>query len=120
MKTDSRPCRTAITTMIGMATVALALAGCSKTEPTAATTPTPPPVTSSPTETADGDVTSNVKTALLRAPETKGADINVVTLKGDVRLIGVLDDQAQIDSAIRIARATEGVHSIHDELSVRK
>jgi hyperosmotically inducible protein len=43
-----------------------------------------------------------------------------VTLKGDVRLIGVLDNQLQIDEALRIARASEGAHTIHDELTIRK
>lgn len=50
----------------------------------------------------------------------KGTDITVVTLKGDVRLTGVLDSQAQIDEALRIARAAEGAHTIHDELTVKK
>jgi hyperosmotically inducible protein len=61
-----------------------------------------------------------VKTALLQAELLKGADITVVTLKGDVRLTGVLDSQAQIDDAIRISRAAEGAHTIHDELTLKK
>ena len=102
------------------AIVGICLAGCDKPVPTAATTPTPAPVSSATSETADGDVTSNVKTALMRDTGFKGEDISVVTLKGDVRLTGVLDNQSQIDSAIKIARATEGVHSIHDELTIKK
>jgi hyperosmotically inducible protein len=50
----------------------------------------------------------------------KGFDIQVVTLKGDVRLIGVVANQAQVDEAIKIARAAEGGHTIHDELTVKK
>jgi osmotically-inducible protein OsmY len=61
-----------------------------------------------------------VKTALHQAELLKGADITVVTLKGDVRLTGVLDSQAQIDDAIRIARAAEGANTIHDELTLKK
>lgn len=114
MKTPTALIRAGVTAAI----VGFCLAGCSKPVPTAATTPTP--VTSASSETADGDVTSNVKTALMRDTGFKGADIAVVTLKGDVRLTGVLDNQSQIDSAIKIARATEGVHSIHDELTIRK
>ncbi len=107
-------------TGVSAAIVAICLTGCSKPEPTAATTPTPAPASSTTSETADGDVTSNVKTALMRDTGFNGAGISVVTLKGDVRLTGVLDNQSQIDSAIRIARAADGVHSIHDELTIRK
>jgi osmotically-inducible protein OsmY len=69
---------------------------------------------------ADVDVSSNVKTALLRDEGLKGFDIQVVTLKGDVRLIGVVDSQAQIEDAIRIARAADGAHAIHNELTIKK
>ena len=64
-------------------------------------------------------MTEHVKTALLQNESLKGFDISVVTLKGDVRLIGVLDSQAQIDEAIKIARASDGAHTIHDELTIR-
>ena len=69
---------------------------------------------------ADIDVTTNVKTALLQDAALKGFDIGVVTLKGDVRLVGVLDSQAQVDTAVKLARAAEGAHTIHDELTVKK
>lgn len=91
--------------------------GCSK--PTA-TTSTMAPGPAAESNVADIDVTTHVKTALLQDEVLKAFDIQVITLKGDVRLIGVLDNQAQIDSAIKVARAAEGAHSIHDELSIRK
>jgi hyperosmotically inducible periplasmic protein len=69
---------------------------------------------------SDIDVTEHVKTALRLNESLKGFDINVVTLKGDVRLIGMLDSQAQIDEAIKIARASDGTHSVHDELTIKK
>ncbi|MFY7863683.1 MAG: BON domain-containing protein [Roseateles sp.] len=69
---------------------------------------------------SDLDVTEHVKTALQSDPALKGFDIQVITLKGDVRLIGVLDSQAQIDETLRIARAAEGSHSIHDELMLKR
>ena len=43
----------------------------------------------------------------------------VVTTKGDVRLTGVVQSQVQIDTALRIARAAEGGHTIHDELTIK-
>jgi osmotically-inducible protein OsmY len=32
----------------------------------------------------------------------------------------MLDSQAQIDQAIKIARASDGAHTIHDELTIKK
>lgn len=69
---------------------------------------------------SDIDVTEHVKTALKQNDSLKSFDISVVTLKGDVRLIGMLDSQAQIDEAVKIARASDGVHAVHDELTIKK
>ena len=88
----------------------LLVAGCSK----------PPPATAATGNVADADVSEHVKTALQQNDSLKGFDITVVTLKGDVRLIGMLDNQAQVDDAIKIARAADGAHSIHDEFTIRK
>ncbi|MEO8298816.1 MAG: BON domain-containing protein [Burkholderiales bacterium] len=93
-----------------------ALGGCSKS-PVIDT-----PATSAPTATnnvVNIDVINHVKTALLQDAVLKDFEINVITLKGDVRLIGMLATQAQIDAAITIARAAEGVHSIHNELTLK-
>ena len=68
---------------------------------------------------SDNDVSENVKAALLKSESLKVLGINVVTRKGDVRLIGMLDSQAQKDEAIRIALASNGAHTIHDELTVK-
>jgi osmotically-inducible protein OsmY len=112
--------------------VALAAAGCSKApemalaQPAAAasagagTTTAPATTTTATTNVSDVDITEHVKTALQQAASLMGTDIAVVTTKGDVRLTAVLDNQAQIDDALRIARAADGAHSIHDELTLRK
>lgn len=68
----------------------------------------------------DMDVSEHVKTALRQSESLKGFNIIVVTLKGDVRLTGVVNSQAQIDEAIRLARAADGAHSVHDELTLKK
>ena len=65
-------------------------------------------------------VTTRVKTALLADASIKSLDITVVTLKGDVQLSGFVNDQNQIVQAVRLARGVEGVHSIHNELMVKK
>jgi osmotically-inducible protein OsmY len=89
--------------------------GCSKQPEVPAPTPT-----ASVANVSDIDVTEHVRTALRQSDMLKGFDINVVTLKGDVRLIGMLDNQAQVDEAIKIARASDGTHAIHDELTIKK
>jgi osmotically-inducible protein OsmY len=103
---------------LGMAAVSLwTIAGCSKPPgPTAAA----PAVVAVADNVNDVDVTTNVKTALQRDDALKAFDIGVVTLKGDVRLTGAVDNQGQIDAALKIARGADGVHSIHDELTVKK
>ena len=68
----------------------------------------------------DSDINEHVKTALNQNEALKGFDIQVVTIKGDVRLIGVVDTQNHIDEALKIARAAEGAHSIHNELIIKK
>ena len=87
--------------------------GCSKPPESAAPTPA---ITSSVGNVSD----EHVKTALQQSELLKAFDINVVTLKGDVRLIGMLDNQAQVDEAIKIARAADGAHTIHDELTLKR
>ena len=91
--------------------------GCNKSPEPAAAAPAPIEAAAN---IPDADVTTNVKTALQQNDALKGFDITVITLKGDVRLMGVVNTQAQIDEAIRIARAANGAHTIHDELTVKK
>ena len=82
---------------------------------------TPTPVTSTASSNvADADVTEHVKTALNQNQSLKGFDIKVVTLNGDVRLTGIVDSQAQIDDAIKVTRASDGAHTIHNELTIKK
>ena len=95
----------------------IGLGGCSKAPDMMAANPAAP---SAAANVSDADVTEHVKTALRQTESLKGFDIAVVTTKGDVRLTGMLDSQAQIDETIRVARAADGAHTIHDELTVRK
>jgi len=96
-----------------LAASALLLIGCGRPPASAAADP-------SGANVADNDVTTNVRTALGQDAALKGFDIGVVTLKGDVRLTGVLNEQAQIDEAVRTARSAAGAHSVHDELTLKK
>jgi osmotically-inducible protein OsmY len=105
-----------LTKAIAVAVMVL-LSGCGKPPET----PVSMPATSAPAgNVADSDITEHVTTALYQNDTLKGFNIAVVTLKGDVRLTGVLDTQAQIDDALKIARTADGAHTIHDELTLKK
>jgi hyperosmotically inducible periplasmic protein len=104
----------------GAAVACLALLGCGKADTPATAQSTLPDTPTIVGNVVDVDVTEHVKTALQSNDALKGFDIRVVTLKGDVRMTGTLDTQAQKDEAIGIAKAAEGVHSIHDEIVVKQ
>ena len=109
--------------LIAALSATLLAAGCS--QPPAPMVPTAPVAAMPAASTAmanvsDTDVTEHVKTALNQDDALKGFNITVVTTNGDVRLNGIVDTQAQIDQALTIARAAEGAHAIHDELTIRK
>lgn len=81
---------------------------------------TPAPAASAAANVSDADVTNHVKSALNGEPGLAGLNITVVTTKGDVRLMGVMQSQAQIGTAVRVARVSEGAHTIHNELTVKQ
>jgi hyperosmotically inducible protein len=68
----------------------------------------------------DGVITTKVKSALLEDPGVKSFDIAVVTRKGEVQLSGFVDNQAQIDQAIAVARKVDGVTNVGNEMSIKK
>ncbi|SHK67145.1 BON domain-containing protein [Marinobacter antarcticus] len=76
--------------------------------------------TSNAANVADADVTKNVKKALQGDVALNGFDINVTTRKGDVRLVGVLDTQRQIDTAIKLTQGADGFHTLNNELTLKK
>lgn len=101
--------------MAAAVTTTLVMGGCGKSQQS-----NTPAASAAVGNVSDTDVTEHVKTALQQNDRLKGFNITVVTLKGDVRLIGAVDNQAQIDEATKIARAAEGAHTIHDELTIKK
>ena len=68
----------------------------------------------------DGIVTARVKSALFADPGVKGIDVAVVTRKGEVQLSGFVDNQAQIDRAVEIARGIEGVRAVSNQMSIKQ
>lgn len=47
-------------------------------------------------------------------------DDSVVTRKGEVQLSGFVDGQSQMDHAVMVALAVEGVSGISNEMSIKK
>ncbi len=72
------------------------------------------------TPAEDRNITSRVTAGLSADPQVGQYNISVVTLKGEVVLGGPVDRQAQIDSALRVARGVEGVRDVRHVMHVRK
>ncbi len=68
----------------------------------------------------DGIITTKVKAALIGDEVIKSTDIAVVTRKGEVQLSGFVNSQTQIDRALMIAKAIEGVSNVSNEMSIKK
>lgn len=66
----------------------------------------------------DATITASIKTALLGDSRTKGFDINVDTLKGHVTLRGGADSWPAKTAASEIARKTDGVVAVDNQLIV--
>jgi osmotically-inducible protein OsmY len=105
-----------------MAAAALA-AGCDRTpsQPTAATT-VGEKVDKAVVKTADTvkDValTATIKSELARDPSLSALSINVDTTAGRVLLKGKAPDSAAVERATAIARGTDGVVSVDNQLTV--
>jgi hyperosmotically inducible periplasmic protein len=66
----------------------------------------------------DSVVTTRVKAALVGDPVTKARQIEVETFRGTVQLSGFVDSGAEKSRAAEIARSTEGVQSVKNNLEV--
>ncbi len=104
-------------TAVATALAASLLVACNKApEPTA---PTPASSGTVGTQIDDAVITSNVKAALLGEPDIKSLDISVDTSKGEVKLTGLVDNQAQIDQAALVATRASGTTSVRNELRIK-
>lgn len=68
----------------------------------------------------DSVITTKVKTALLADADVKGMDISVDTTQGEVMLSGFVTNQTQIDKAIQVAQAVEGVKKVDNRMTVKQ
>lgn len=101
---------------IGAAVIALSVAGCTKPADTAAA---PAPSTSVGTVIDDSVLTAKVKSALLADPDVKSFDIKTESRKGEVQLSGYVDSQAQVDRALGVVRAIEGVTGVDNKIALK-
>jgi hyperosmotically inducible protein len=70
-------------------------------------------------EVKDSDVTSRVQMELLADESLSRLELSVLTRKGDVLLMGVVDNQNYINDVNTLVRNVEGVHTLHNHLSVQ-
>ena len=90
--------------------------GCSQSSDVAGA---PSPSTTIGTEIDDSVVSTRVKSALLADPDIKGFDFKIATRKGEVQLSGFVDNQPQIERALVVVHAIEGVKSIDNKVSLK-
>ena len=67
----------------------------------------------------DTVITGKVKTAILGEPTLKSAEINVETFKGVVQLSGFVSSQANINTAVVVAKNVGGVTSVKNDMRVK-
>jgi hyperosmotically inducible protein len=115
MKTFRYPLIISVALAASMATL---IAGCNRQD----ATPPGVPATASTTvgtEIDDTVVTAKVKSALLGDQDVKGYDIKVATRKGQVQLSGFVDNLSQVERAITVARAVEGVKDVENSMTLK-
>jgi len=67
----------------------------------------------------DTAITAKVKTAIFEQPTLKSAEINVETFKGVVQLSGFVSSQANINTAVMVAKNVGGVTSVKNDMRVK-
>ena len=110
MTTQARPLQLGLA--IAAALAGLALAGCDRNLPA-------DKQASAGTHLDDAVITTKVKSALLTDSLGKGGDTSVETRKGEVLLSGFVDNQAQADREVQLAKGIEGVQSVQNKLMVK-
>ncbi len=66
----------------------------------------------------DSTIAASVKTGLLAEKSVSGHDVNVEVYKGVVLLSGFVTEQAQKDTAGKIAKGVSGVASVRNQIAV--
>ena len=67
----------------------------------------------------DGWITAKIQSKYFVDPDVKGRDIDVVTKQGIVTLTGTVEKPSERRQAVDIARNTDGVREVKDQLTLR-
>ena len=67
----------------------------------------------------DSVITTKVKAAVLNEPTLKSSEINVETFKGRVQLSGFVSSKSDIDKAVSLAGAVQGVTSVANDMRLK-
>ena len=67
----------------------------------------------------DAVITTKVKAAIFNEPSLKSAEINVETFKGVVQLSGFVSSQANVNTAVVVAKNVSGVKSVKNDMRVK-
>jgi len=67
----------------------------------------------------DSAITAKVKTAILQEQSLKSAEINVETFKGVVQLSGFVSSQANISTALKVAKTVDGVKAVRNDMRIK-
>jgi osmotically-inducible protein OsmY len=68
----------------------------------------------------DSAITTKVKAKLLNDPVVSGLRISVETFKGVVQLSGFANSTAEINQAEELAKETDGVVSVRNDIHLKK
>lgn len=67
----------------------------------------------------DTAITAKVKAAIFNEPTLKSAEVNVETFKGAVQLSGFVNSQADINKAVALTQAVNGVRSVKNDMRLK-
>ena len=110
MTTQSRPLQLGLA--VAAALAGLTLAGCENKTPASEQV-------SAGTHLDDAVITTKVKSTLMADSLGKGGDTSVETRKGEVMLSGFVDNQAQADREVQLAKGVEGVTAVDNKLMIK-
>jgi hyperosmotically inducible protein len=68
----------------------------------------------------DSVITTMVKAALMADDAVEGSSISVETRRGKVMLTGVVDSDAQIGKAVKVANGVDGVKAVDNKMTVKR
>jgi hyperosmotically inducible protein len=108
---DSRFQVAALVTLLG-----LSVGACT---PPSASTAVPPTDTLALATIKDKALATIIQSALLADPAVKNFNLDVDVSAGEIQLSGGVDEQAQIDRAVQVARSVVGARRINNRLIVK-